>query len=154
VVGTTEAAKLLNISTRRLRCLLSENRIHGAYKSGRCWVIPLIKGYPKIKKASRGPKPTWNTVKTPAKSFVHINRNLIKKKKIDGEYAPVISVKCKNTNTYSSKVVIPGPCVIVYQPENKMPGCKATAWVETFSKPKVVNGCTFGQVMAQLEKAA
>lgn len=152
MVGTTEAAELLNISTRRLRCLLSQNRVHGAYKSGRGWVIPLVKGYPKIRKASRGPKPTWKKVQTPGKSFVHINRKFIGKKNTDGEYVPPISLKSRGKNIYSSRVVIPGPCVIVYQYENRMPGCKATAWIETFSPPKAFNGCSFEEIIAELKK--
>ncbi|MEO0684181.1 MAG: helix-turn-helix domain-containing protein [Cyanobacteria bacterium J06649_11] len=154
MLGTKEAAKLLGMSDRRLRCLLAENRVDGAYKSGRCWVIPLVQGYPKIKRASRGPKARWKTVRTPAKSFVHINRSLIGKKKVDGEYAPAISVKSSNKNTYSSRVIIPGPCVVVYDNDNRMPGCKAAAWVETFSIPKIINGCTYEEVMAELQKVA
>ena len=34
IVGTTEAAKILNISTARLRVLLSTGRVEGAYKTG------------------------------------------------------------------------------------------------------------------------
>ncbi|MEL6457075.1 MAG: helix-turn-helix domain-containing protein [Cyanobacteria bacterium J06621_15] len=154
MVGTTEAAELLNISTRRLRCLLSQNRVHGAYKSGRGWVIPLVKGYPKIKKASRGPKSTWKTVKTPGKSFAHINRKFIGKKKTDGKYIPPISLKSKGKNIYSSRVIIPGPCVVVYDYENRMPGCKATAWIETFSLPRIVNGYSFEEITAELEQVA
>jgi hypothetical protein len=59
MVGTTEAASLLGISTRRLVALINEKRVYGAYKIGRIWVIPLVNGLPKINKSasSRGPKP-------------------------------------------------------------------------------------------------
>ncbi|MGF1673707.1 MAG: DNA-binding protein [Rivularia sp. (in: cyanobacteria)] len=154
MIGTTEAAKLLNISTRRLRCLLTQNRVYGAYKVGRTWIIPLVEGYPKIKTASRGPKSIWKKVRTPAQSFVHINRHLIGKKSIDGEYLPAISVKSRNKNIYSSRVIIPGPCIVVYEHENPMPGCKARAWIETFSQPIPLNGCTYQEIEAQLRKIA
>jgi hypothetical protein len=42
-VSTTKAASLLMISTRRLRQLLKEGRVIGAYKSGNFWFIPLSK---------------------------------------------------------------------------------------------------------------
>lgn len=77
MVGTTEAAKLLNISPRRLRHLISQNRVFGAFKAGRNWVIPTINGYPKIKTASHGPKSTWKKVQVPAQNVIHINRQLI-----------------------------------------------------------------------------
>jgi|GEM_PF-3136534 len=54
LIGTTEAAFLLNISAVRLRQLLQQGRVIGAYKQGRRWVIPLTKGMPKIKPGSRG----------------------------------------------------------------------------------------------------
>ena len=150
MIGTTEAAKLLNISPRRLRCLLVQNRVHGAFKVGRNWVIPTVNGYPKIKTASRGPKATWKKVKTPAQNVVHINRQLIGQKMIDGEFAPVITVKGRKKNTYSSRVVIPGPCVIVYDFENPHTNCGARAWIETYSQPMPENGCTFDQIIDKL----
>ncbi|MEB3216094.1 MAG: hypothetical protein VKN72_07650 [Nostocales cyanobacterium 94392] len=93
MIGTTKAAKLLNISARRLRYLLAQNRVDGTFKLGRNWAIPTVNGYPKIKTASHGPKATWKKVKTPAQNVVHINRQLIGKKMNDGKFAPVISVK-------------------------------------------------------------
>ncbi|MEB3283605.1 MAG: DNA-binding protein, partial [Lyngbya sp.] len=38
IVGTTEAAQILKISTARLRVLLSEGRVEGAYKTGKMWL--------------------------------------------------------------------------------------------------------------------
>ena len=52
-VHTTQAASLLGISTRRLRKLLSDKRVKGAYKSGKCWLIALYEGLPVIIKAKR-----------------------------------------------------------------------------------------------------
>ena len=42
IVGTSEAAKILNISTPRLRVLLIEGRVEGAYKTGKIWLIPSL----------------------------------------------------------------------------------------------------------------
>ena len=117
MIGTSEAAKLLKISARRLRQLLSQSRVIGAFKAGRNWVIPVIGGLPKILKASCGPKSTWETVQTPAKSVMHINRQVIGKK-ADGKYIPPITVKSRNQNLYTVKVEIPGPSTMLYQPEN------------------------------------
>ena len=51
IVGTSEAAKILNISTPRLRVLLIEGRVEGAYKTGKIWLIPLFGGKPIIQRA-------------------------------------------------------------------------------------------------------
>ncbi len=150
MIGTTEAAKLLEFSARRLRKLLAQNRVHGAFKVGRNWLIPMVEGYPKIKEASHGPKGTWKKVQTPAQNVIHINRQLIGKKMNDGEFAPVISVKCRRKNTYSSRVVIPGPCTIIYEFENPSSGCGARAWIETYSEPMPLNGCSYQEVIAKL----
>ncbi|NJL77968.1 MAG: helix-turn-helix domain-containing protein [Richelia sp. RM2_1_2] len=150
MIGTTKAAKLLNISPRRLRYLIAKNRVYGAYKIGKTWVMPVVDGLPKIKTASHGPNSTWNKVKTPAQSFVHINRQLIGKELDNGEFAPVISVKCRNQNTYSSRVVIPGPCTIIYEYENPQTKCGARVWIETYSEPMPANGCTYEEIIAKI----
>ena len=148
MIGTEKAAELLQMSARRVRTLAAEGRVLGAYKVGRNWVIPTINGYPKIKTASRGPKPTWKRVQVPAKNVININRQLIGKKMDDGKFCPPIAVKCRNKNTYSRRVYIPGPCLIIYDFENPS-DCGATAWIETFYEPKIKNGCTFQEIMAQ-----
>ncbi|MDJ0515191.1 MAG: hypothetical protein QNJ74_02660 [Trichodesmium sp. MO_231.B1] len=59
--GTTEAATLLGISTQRVRVLLKEGRILGAYKINcKTWVMPLFDGMPIIsgKKHGRSTKLT------------------------------------------------------------------------------------------------
>lgn len=47
MIGTTEASKLLGITTRRIVGLCSEGKLPGAYRNGRNWKIPLeaIKTY-------------------------------------------------------------------------------------------------------------
>ena len=78
IVGTTEAAKILKISTARLRTLLIEGRVEGAYKSGRIWLIPLFAGKPIIEKGKRGPAPRWRNPRVPAKAVIHVNAQKIK----------------------------------------------------------------------------
>lgn len=153
MIGTTQAAKLLNVSARRVRKLIAQGRVHGAYKIGGNWVIPTVNGYPKIAEASRGPKPSWKIVKTPPMNVVHINRQLIGKKMDDGKFAPPIAVKCGNKNTYSRRIVIPGPCVLAYDFENPHRDCGATAWIETFSEPEIKDGCTYEEIEAKNPKS-
>ncbi|MBV6627236.1 MAG: helix-turn-helix domain-containing protein [Rivularia sp. (in: Bacteria)] len=147
MIGTTKAAELLDVSARRIRKLIAQGRVHGAYKIGGVWAIPTVNGYPQISTASRGPKPTWKRVKAPAENIIHINRQLIGKKMDDGTYAPPIAVKCRNKNTYSSRVVIPGPCVLIYDFENPQKNCGATVCLKTFSEPEIQDGCTFREIM-------
>ncbi len=42
IVGTTQAAHILKISTTRLRVLLIAGRVEGAYKTGKMWLMPLL----------------------------------------------------------------------------------------------------------------
>lgn len=140
-VGTTEAAKRLGISGARLRVLLQENRVQGAYKSGRIWIIPLYNGMPVITKRDRGPKPTWKTKQVPAKSIIHVNRNVIKNNKETGNCAPVIAVKYRQNNHYGHEVAINGPCRLIYRPN--APRCfGATVWIETLSSVDVITNNT------------
>lgn len=57
-VSTSQAAEILNISTSRMRYLITQGRVKGAYKVGRTWIIPLFEGNPII---SRGWKLFANT---------------------------------------------------------------------------------------------
>lgn len=78
IVGTTETAKILKISTGRLRILLIAGRVEGAYKTGRMWLIPLFNGKPIIKRGTRGPAPRWHNPRKPAKTIVHVNTHRIR----------------------------------------------------------------------------
>ena len=60
IVGTTQAAQILNISTARLRILLVTGRVKGAYKTGSIWLMPLFDGKPIIEPGTRGPAPSWH----------------------------------------------------------------------------------------------
>ncbi|MEA5532528.1 DNA-binding protein [Crocosphaera sp. XPORK-15E] len=143
-VGTTEAAECLGISGTRLRVLLKEGRVQGAYKSGKIWIIPLYNAVPVIAKRARGPKPRWKTKRVPAKSIIHVNRDLIrqngdllKQDKDRTDLYPVIAVKHCQQNMYGHEIAINGPCRITYRPD--APKCfGATVWIETLSSVDIV----------------
>lgn len=145
-VHTSEAAKLLNISRRRLLDLLQKGRVIGAYKSGHCWIIPLNDGLPQIVAGKRGKKGQWKTKKklTNKKTIVHINKNHIQQntRKTAATLKPVIAIKTYNASEVSNKgqskkassmyarsLEIPYPCRVVYQPDNPL-SCGAKVWLE------------------------
>ncbi len=136
-VSTTQAAEILNISTSRMRYLLGQGRVKGAYKVGRFWIIPLFNGKPTISRGCRGPKANWY-MRNPAKTKIHVNRQEIKKNenKNEEELVPVFSVKRSHSNIYGYSVIVNGPCQFVYQPLDPL-GCGARVWVETYSSVKV-----------------
>ena len=98
IVGTTEAAKILGVSTPRLRVLLIAGRVEGAYKTGKMWLIPLFEGKPIIRRGLRGPAPRWRNPRKPAKTIVHVNSHKIRANQKYQQQQPVITVKNKNTN--------------------------------------------------------
>jgi hypothetical protein len=152
MVGTTEAARLLNISPRRFRDFLLRGRVHGAFKAGRAWVIPLIDGLPLIAEGKRGPKPTRRISRTPSPSVVHVNTKLFGQKDIEGNYVPVITAKTGGENFYSEAIVIPGPCKIVYNFDNKL-NSGAKCWIETYQEPTFIGEkLTYAEIQARLAK--
>ena len=130
IVGTTETAKILNISSARLRVLLIAGRVEGAYKTGRMWLIPLFDGRPIIKKGKRGPVPRWRNPRKPAKTIVHVNTNIIQQNQKTSHKKPVITVKQGNNNQYGYEVEIPGGCRVVYSPTRPL-SCGAKVWIES-----------------------
>ncbi len=133
-VHTTKAASLLEISTRRLRQLLQQNRVEGAYKSGKFWLIPLHDGMPIITKAKRGQAGTWKTGRNATKTIVHINSNIIKQniKKSPEEREPAIAVRDRNKKHYVHQLEIPLPCRVVYSPDKPL-SCGARVWIEVLN---------------------
>jgi excisionase family DNA binding protein len=135
-IGTTEAAFLLGISTARVRQLLAEGRIEGAYKSGKYWLIPVFDRLPSIKKGSRGPKSVWRGNKHQAVTKIYINRHQLAQNSQKGTNHPVISVNRTNKNIYGHEIAINGPCRIVYNPKlQKNP----KIWIETFFSVRVMD---------------
>ncbi|WP_413163443.1 helix-turn-helix domain-containing protein [Capilliphycus salinus ALCB114379] len=137
VLGTTEAAQILEISTARLRVLLSEGRVRGAYKSGKMWLIPLFNGKPFIERGTRGPAPRWCNPRLPATTIIHVNSHRIRQNQKHQEQLPVITVKKGKTNTYGDTIEIPGGCRVVYRPDKPL-GCGARVWIETLNKVMIV----------------
>ena len=129
-VVTTKAASLLEISTRRLRKLLAEGRVIGAYKAGKFWLIPLHNGMPVITKGKRGQKGTWKIGQEPSKVIVHINKNAIGRniRKKPKEREAVIGIKGAQLG-YVHHLEIPAPCRIVYSPDKPL-HCGARVWIE------------------------
>ncbi|MEQ9482802.1 DNA-binding protein [Coleofasciculus sp. F4-SAH-05] len=153
IVGTTQAAQLLNISTARLRVLLIAGRVEGAYKTGKMWLMPLFNGKPMIKPGQRGPQPRWRNPRKPAKTIIHVNTQRIRSNKKNDLRQPVITVKkwrgtpgtgakdqgdkTGNRNVYGHEVEIPGGCRVVYRPDN--PICGAKVWIETLYDVRVIS---------------
>lgn len=129
IVGTTQAAEILNITTARLRTLLIAGRVEGAYKSGKMWLIPLFNGKPIITRGKRGPAPRWHSAKKPAKTMIHVNSQRIKQNHKQQLNQPVITVKKGNTNVYGHEVEILGGCRVIYRPQGSF--CGARVWIES-----------------------
>ncbi|MGL5873935.1 MAG: helix-turn-helix domain-containing protein [Xenococcaceae cyanobacterium] len=134
-IDTIQAALLLGVSTSRVRLLLKQGRIKGAYKLGRFWVIPLYNGMPLVSKGTRGPQFSFKSARARSGSIIHINRHKVAQNHKQSKYEPVITVKTGNRNLYGHEVEINGPCRIVYSQEQTRFG--ARVWIETFSLVKV-----------------
>ncbi|MEB3277632.1 MAG: DNA-binding protein [Lyngbya sp.] len=137
IVGTTEAARILKISTARLRVLLSAGRVQGAYKTGKMWLIPLVDGEPTIERGTRGPAPRWCNLRKLPKTIVHVNSHRIRQNQKQQQQLPVITVKKGQTNTYGDTIEIPGGCRVVYRPNKPLP-CGARVWIETLNEVTVI----------------
>jgi hypothetical protein len=134
-IDTIQTAKLLGVSTSRVRLLLKQGRIRGAYKLGRFWVIPLFDGMPVVSPGSRGPSTSFKSTRRSAGSIIRINRQSVDRNYKQSKFEPVISVKTGDRNIYGHTVEINGPCRIVYSPDRTLLG--ARVWIETFSKVEV-----------------
>ncbi|NEO33690.1 MAG: helix-turn-helix domain-containing protein [Symploca sp. SIO3C6] len=136
-VGSTQAAKLMGISARRIRQLLQEGRIQGAFKAGRSWIIPLVEGMPQVKEGTRGPLARWRRRKPSPVTIIHVNQQTIRQNQKQEKPAPVISVKRGQENIYGHEVEIKGPCRVVYRRDNPKP-CGARVWIETLFQVEVL----------------
>ncbi|MEL6462291.1 MAG: DNA-binding protein [Cyanobacteria bacterium J06621_15] len=129
LVGTSEAACLLQICVQGVRRLLLEGRIVGAKKEGRCWEIPLFNGMPKIEEGSRGPKGTWRKRATETSTKICVNSHKIKSNKKNDKNEPVLRVQQGSKIDYCHEFEIFGRCRVIYRPNNPL-GCGAQVWVE------------------------
>lgn len=53
-LSTTQAAEKWGVSARRVEILCKEERIEGAQRAGRTWIIPEIAGKPKDARVKSG----------------------------------------------------------------------------------------------------
>lgn len=140
-IGTTEAAFLLNISTARLRVLLKQGRVKGAYKVKRLWMIPLNKrGMPEVSSGTRGPEGTWNKAERTGNTFIHVLRREIDHNRDHGTSFPAISVKQGNRNDRCHEAEILGHCKIVYRPQkpNRSQAGGARLWIEVAPEVQII----------------
>ena len=137
IVGTTEAAFLLNISVSRVKVLLQQNRIKSAIKKGRVWRIPLFNGIPKVERRGRGLKGTWRTRPCQKPTVIHVNKPHIDSNRKKKTNQPVITIRQGSRKTYCHSAEIKGECRIVYQPHNPLP-CGAVVWIEVVPDTVVI----------------
>ena len=143
-IATTEAAFLLNISVVRLRQLLQQGRVVGAYKQGRRWLIPLTKGMPQVTKGKRGPKGTWNQKRRTSLTRIHVNRKIFGFNKKFGVNLPPISVRIGSKTYFCHQADIPAQARVVYKPNNPLP-CGAVLWID-IAPDQIISMKTFGKL--------
>ena len=137
IVGTTEAAFLLNISVSRVKILLQQKRIKGAKKEGRVWKIPLIKGIPQVKECAHGLKGTWRRKRCEKTTRIHVNKPKIDRNRKHKSLEPVITIRQGSRKTSCHIAEIKGSCRVVYQPDNPL-SCGAVVWIEVLPDTVVV----------------
>ncbi|MGB5769183.1 MAG: helix-turn-helix domain-containing protein [Crocosphaera sp.] len=136
-VGTTKAASLLGICPQRVRQLLAEGRVKGAYKQGRFWRIPLYKRMPRINSGTRGPEGTWRKYHQRATTDIYVNSTIIKSNINKEDPEPVIGVHQGIHTNYCHEVEILGSCLVKYSP-NKPKGCGARVWIEVAPDVEII----------------
>ena len=150
IIGTREAAFLLGICCQRVRALLAQGRIKGAYKDNKgFWQVPLYgkRKMPIVIPGKRGPEGVWchHRRKNPTK--IHVNQHFIQAngKRIKDnpettpdQLIPVITLKQTNRNDMGYQMKIDGPCRIVYNPYKPL-SCGAHLWIETYKSVQFVD---------------
>lgn len=141
-IGTSEAAYLLGISCQRVRKLLSQGRIKGAYKKDRFWQIPLYGKLPRVIPKKRGPQGLWYIKPRQVTTKIHINKpQMTKNKELPpAQRKPVIKVIQGKREEYGFQVEVAGPSRIVYQPDAPLSGCQSVVlWIDTWSPVKFID---------------
>ncbi|MGB3693423.1 MAG: hypothetical protein WA865_15995 [Spirulinaceae cyanobacterium] len=138
LIDTKKAARMLRVTPRRVLYLLQQQRIKGAYKSGKAWTIPLYRGKPKVSRGKRGPAPRWGKPYSSAVKAIYVSRQVITKNKQNNEFEPVISLNQGNyKNIYAHEADIKGPCRIIYNLDKPHDG-GATLWIETYAEVEMI----------------
>jgi hypothetical protein len=129
-IKTTQASSLLGICPQRVRKLLKQGRIKGAFKDRRgFWQIPLYWGVPQVISANRGQQGTWRKRSLKSSTFIHIRQDRLRHNRKHGTDNPVVTIRSGNRLTYCHEATIEGICRIVYQPDRPL-SCGATLWLE------------------------
>jgi hypothetical protein len=68
---------------------------------------------------------------------IHVNQHKIKANRKHGTQEPVLTVKTSKTNAYGSRVLIDGPCEVIYRPDAPL-SCGAVCWIETESEVFII----------------
>ncbi|MGB3693587.1 MAG: hypothetical protein WA999_12740 [Spirulinaceae cyanobacterium] len=132
-ITTSQAAKMLRVTQRRVLCLLQQQRIKGAYKKDFAWAIPLYCGKPKVSRGTRGPAPRWAKPRSRAVKMIQVKRQQIKSNSINNEFEAVISVKQNGHKTRQGhELKIQGPCHMIYHRDQKN-SQGARLWIETYA---------------------
>ncbi|GEM_PF-315820 len=131
IVGTTEAASLLNISSPRLRQLLQQGRVIGAYKKegSKFWCIPLKNGMPQIESRNWGPKGTWRKRPRTVDNLIYVNRGFIASNASSGTFKAPITVNQGTKSSSGHEVKVGDLLKLVYRPYAPLT-CGATLWLE------------------------
>jgi hypothetical protein len=130
MVGTSQAASLLDICCQRVRQLLKEGRIEGAEKINGFWRIPLFNGMPKIKAGTRGPKSTWRKRSQAVLTRIYIIRENLNRNRKTKSFETVIGVRKGGKVEHYHEVAIGKFGKLVYRPENPLAGVGAVLWLE------------------------
>lgn len=70
---------------------------------------------------------------------IHVNQHIIRANSRSGRSDPPISVKTYRENIRADRVMIDGPCEVVYRPDHPL-SCGARLWIETRSPVQIECG--------------
>ena len=71
------------------------------------------------------------------KTVIHVNQHNIRRNQKTGSRDPVLSAKTYKSNDYGHRVLIKGPAIVLYEPDNPL-SCGARCWIETDSEVEVL----------------
>lgn len=129
VVGIQEVSGLLGVSCQRIRQLIYQNRVKGAYKTKLGWKIPLYREMPQIIPGTRGPKGRWQLQRRPKTTIIHVNKHKIARNRQKDDKDPVIIVRQGSKVSYGNRVSFEGKCQIIYEPDNQKKYGGAKVWI-------------------------
>lgn len=124
----------MGVTPRRVRQILAEGRIPGAYKLDKdIWAIPLVEGKVVAELRDHGPKPRWTKPRQRYLTRIYVNKHLIARNKglPLNQQVPIFAIDRPGGQVYAKKVTIRGTAQLVYSDERCL--CSgAKGWIETF----------------------